>query len=109
MNISFKDQVSNKNLHPKIYEAIFASALVFNTYQFQLTVTSTTEQAPGRIENSLHYEGKAFDVRIHRIPETTQIKLVEQLRQALLPIDRNFQVVLKSNHIHIELDDRSKA
>ena len=108
MNIDFKEGVSNKGLVPKIYQAIFEAAKVLNSKNFHLTVTSTTEEAEGRLEDSLHYEGKAFDIRTARMPETTSLKIVEELRKALLPIDRNFQVIWKSNHIHIELDDRSK-
>ena len=108
MNICFKEGVSIAGLKDKIFQAIFATAQVFDSKQLILTVTSTTEYHPERKKDSFHYEGKAFDIRTRRIPEKIQIQLVEKLRQALLPIDRNFQVVLKKDHIHIELDDRSK-
>jgi hypothetical protein len=108
MNIEFKEGVSNANLHPKIYQAIFESAKVFAFHHLILTVTSTTEKVEKRLADSFHYEGKAFDIRTRRLETTKIVRLVEKLRTVLLPIDRNFQVIMKSDHIHIELDDRSK-
>jgi len=108
MNLEIKDGVSIDNLVPKLFIAMFSVAEVFNSKSLIPTITSTDEILKDRLKNSFHYEGKAIDVGIKRIPKTIVIKLVELLRQALIKIDRNFQVVLKTDHIHIELDDRSK-
>ena len=62
MNIEIKDGVSIKNLTPKLFEAIFESAKVFNSKNYLLEITSTDEVIPQRLENSFHYEGKAIDL-----------------------------------------------
>jgi hypothetical protein len=52
---------------------------------------------------SKHYEGNAFDIRIIQYLKTHITKLLEQLKKELGP---DFDVVLESDHIHIEYDPK---
>lgn len=65
-------------------------------------ITAGAEKASGRVPNSLHYKNRAFDFRISNLrnPESAQewvFKIIEKLGP-------EYDVVLESNHIHIEFD-----
>lgn len=51
--------------------------------------------------NSLHYEGKAIDLRTRDLDDDTQADYRLRLAASLLP---SFDVVLESDHIHVEWD-----
>ena len=65
------------------------------------TITSGTEEAPGRLEDSLHYSGNAIDIRDSDLSQEQQNAIISELRGTLGP-DYDFED--KSNHIHIEYD-----
>ena len=104
MQIDFKDGVLPDKLKAITFRALFAVARVYERKGFHFVVTSTTENAPGRLPNSYHYHGQAFDCRIYRIPKAFLESLCNDMREALHEIDECFQVVLKPDHIHVELD-----
>ena len=108
--IAVKDGVDLEPLHPICFVALFECARIFHMHNFTCTVTSTSEQVQSRKTNSLHYTKpycRAFDLRIWRIPTAWLPRIVEKLQRALNIVDEHFQVVLKPDHIHIELDFRS--
>ena len=86
------------------------AAEIYNKRKLICTITSTNEYVLGRYKNSLHYVKPycwAIDLRTRRIPFNIQEKLVIQIEEELIELDPHFQVVLKPDHIHIELDYRS--
>lgn len=105
MKIEFKDGVPYKNLSPFVYEAIFEVAKIFTKYNKTLVITSTTDGQ--HIETSFHYEGRAFDIRTHRIPKTLIRKYADEIRETLIKkVSKCFQVIIEETHIHIEFDYR---
>lgn len=68
-------------------------------------ITSGTDDAPGRLDDSLHKKGKAFDLGIWEIPPIIQNGLKIDLETSLGP---EFDVVLEKDHIHIEFDPPEK-
>lgn len=54
-------------------------------------------------ERSLHYEGRAIDLRTRDLSSGQQEFLAERLKVELGP---NYDVVLEETHIHVELDPK---
>ena len=64
-------------------------------YHTELVITSGKDGIHGK--GSLHYEGKAVDLRTWNV----LVSLVSRLQAELGP---NFEVVLEKDHIHVEYD-----
>ena len=73
------------------------SEIYLNEFNTELVITSGKDGKHG--DNSLHYQGKAVDLRIWNVLET----LVNRLKEHLGP---QYDVVLEKDHIHIELDPK---
>ena len=52
---------------------------------------------------SLHYKGRAIDLRTKDLTDKIKIKIVEDLRKTLGP---DYDVILESTHIHVEFDPK---
>jgi len=66
------------------------------------TITSITDDAPGRLPHSLHKAGLAFDVRVWDMPTRAERETWGQrFCDALGP---EWDVVVKDDHIHCEFD-----
>jgi hypothetical protein len=55
------------------------------------------------MKNSLHYQGKAIDLRTYDMKPGGAEAVVRELRVTL---GRDFDVVLESDHIHLEYDPK---
>ena len=111
LNLGIKEGVSVMRLHPLCFVAWLEAAKIYNQRNITCTITSVDELVAGRLENSLHYtvpHARAFDLRVWRIPLEVRKILAEKIQVRLKKLSPYFQVILKSNHIHIELDWRSK-
>jgi len=62
--------------------------------------TSSTDDAPGRVNTSLHPSGLAVDIRSVGV---TQIQ-VSTFRSKLVALSSYYQVIPETDHIHVELD-----
>lgn len=96
--------VTVNGVQPETVVAMLIAETVYQSMGYDLTITSLTDYAPGRKPNTLHTPGLAFDCRIWDIPERMLETLVAKLREAL---GDEFDVVLKSDHIHIEFDPKN--
>ncbi len=65
------------------------------------TLTSGTEQAPGRLADSKHYTGDAYDLRTRDLSDHQIDIIVEELSVTL---GDDYDIVKKSDHIHVEYD-----
>lgn len=72
-----------------------------NPYACVITSGSDGKHGP----NSLHYKGKALDLRTNTILPALLPTLVKELRWAL---GEQFDVVLESDHIHVEFDPKEE-
>jgi hypothetical protein len=74
----------------------------------EAVITSTFEGNHG--VSSFHYQNKAYDLRLPCNAEEKKDKLVRLLKKyfvnGLGEIGKYFDVVLESNHIHVEYDVR---
>lgn len=98
MKIYLKDGIEPNGLDHVIWRAVSIAAEVWRDDAAQcLTVTSAVRPPSGR--RSLHWYGLAVDLRIWGLshPDITR----DTLAQRLGP---DFDVVLETDHIHVEFD-----
>lgn len=101
-----KDGVRLAGVQPEIVLAIMLVGTLYRDLGLELTVTSITDFVNGRAHNSFHPVGLAFDCRIWGLPTKQQQEaMVKRITEALGP---EFDVVLKSDHIHVEFDVRDQ-
>ncbi len=105
--VSFKGaEVRAQSISPRIFRAIADAAVVYGNHGCNLIVTSLND---GEHRNgSLHYVGRAVDLRTHNVPETLRPVITAELRAVL---GAGFDVVREkdgtpSEHIHIEWDPK---
>ena len=65
-------------------------------------ITSGSERAPRRRENSLHYSGNAIDLRTWGFSQSQ----IETIAAALLASigDAEYDIIIKPDHLHVEYD-----
>lgn len=104
--LRFTDNCKFKDLKPQILLAIYVSEQVYLAYNVpEMWLTSVDDSTHG--SNSLHYSGNAIDIRTRNIPggyTGEKAKLIHAAIKARL--GKEFDVVLESNHIHIEYDPK---
>lgn len=85
-------------LRREIRRVIWAAELIFNKFEEKLVITSTNR---GRHkEGSLHYKNRALDLRL---PERNIEEIAEGIRDFIGP---DYDVVVESDHIHVEHDPK---
>lgn len=95
--IHFKPGVKVSGMTATAFRAVAVVLSVFERHGLDLVVTSITDGK--HMPKSLHYEGKAFDIRL---PSGVAIGgIVLECRKALGP---DFDVVWEPTHIHVEYD-----
>lgn len=82
------------------YQILYDISTVTNiTFTVTSNVRSKMRNAlVGGLPNSKHLCGQALDIRIKDLTERTRLKLLKQLRTL-----KRYDVVLESDHIHIEV------
>jgi len=92
-----KPGVSVAGLQAEAVYGLMIVREVFREHSREMVVTSGTDgkHSPG----SLHYIGQAFDLRSRHIPQPDLDTIVTRCRERL---PGSFDVVLESDHIHIE-------
>ncbi len=89
-------------IHPKIVFAVsVADTLSKEISGKEIVITSIFDGNHGK--HSLHYVGRAFDMRIWIYSHDELSVLIDKLREAL---GEDYDVVLESDHIHIEYDPK---
>lgn len=104
--ISFKPGALLNGVTVHCLRGMAAAAEIFERYGHDFVVTSVRD---GRhMRGSKHYEGNAFDCRIHGIPDTVLQHIIDALRVVL---GMDWDVVLEAKgtpnqHIHCERDPK---
>ena len=98
--------VDLRGLHPCWGIAFPIIQRVFHHYLYECIVTSANDSTHG--PNSLHYKGKALDLRTKHIQVMDKARIVKDLKEALGP---QFDVVFEAEgtaneHCHIEFDPK---
>lgn len=86
-------------LSTQIVLALITASAIYQANGQELVITSITDAVHKK--ESLHYDGKAADLRTNVFSAATAKLVTAQLASAL---GDNFDVVLESDHIHIEYD-----
>ena len=97
--LSIKPGVTLNRLSPQIVLAVMIANEVYKKHGADLVITSGDDGK--HLPHSLHYQGHAVDLRIWTIAPSKVPHVVKDLRNAL---GANYDVVLESDHIHIEYD-----
>jgi hypothetical protein len=104
MALAFKAGVDIRGVRP---EAVLAMYVVDGIYRAAgaLGVVVTSVKDSKHMEHSLHYQGLAFDARLpSRVgAKIADVDVARRLREAL---GAQFDVVLESDHIHVEFDPK---
>ena len=103
MAIYFKRGVRSDGIQPEASHIIVVAHRVWQRYlRRDLTVTSITDGKHSA--NSLHYQGKAVDLRNRDLEDHQQEVAVQELRRHL---GSAYDVVLEPTHIHVEYDPKT--
>ena len=95
--MNYKNGVKVNGIKPEMTLAI----MMVNTVIPGATITSVIDGKHSR--TSLHYVGYAIDVRTRDIKPKMQTEYVRQLKEALTD---EYDVILESDHIHIEFQPK---
>lgn len=98
--ILFKFGVSLKGLQPEALLGLVVAEQLFSSLGEQLVVTSVSDGKHSN--NSLHYKGQAFDLRIWNLHNVAAI--FKALEEGLKPL--GFDVILEDDHLHLEYDPK---
>ena len=102
--LRLKHGVDLRGLQPPLIFALVALDSLCNSYNASYLITSVCDDAPGRLPDSLHRKGLAFDFTILNPTRILTYSLASDiLTSALGP---QFDVVLESDHIHVEFDPK---
>lgn len=91
-------------IRPELLFALQVAAEVYKVYGQELVITSCNDSK--HAPTSLHYAGCAVDLRTNYFTKATAIKVRDEIKERL-GID--FDVILESDHLHIEYQPRWKG
>lgn len=101
--MKLKPGVKIKGIQPELVLGLMVANQVYEDNDLDLIVTSLMEEGNIHSPNSKHKVGLAADLRINTVASNFWSTLLRQLKFAL---GKDFDVVLESDHIHIEFDPR---
>lgn len=96
-----KAGVDLRGLTPQMAVAYTIACAVYQRQNYDCVITSGSDGKHG--PNSLHYSGKALDIRTNNLRSESVHPLYLKLKQAL---GLQFDVVLETDHIHLEFDPK---
>ena len=98
-----KHGVDLRGLQSQMVLAYMIAVACYARHGYPCTITSASDSKHG--PNSLHYKGKALDLRTRNVPEELRQGLRDEIANALGP---QFDVVLESDHMHMEFDPKEE-
>ncbi len=99
--IRIKPGVRIEGIRPEIIMAINVAEALYIKHNTELVITSVVDRPHS--SGSLHYVGQAVDLRISDLPRGEVGAIAAELRIAL---GRQFDVVVESDHIHVEFQPK---
>lgn len=95
------DSIRLDHLRPQLVLGLVIAESVHRRHSSdQMVITSVNDSA--HMEGSLHYTGRAADLRSWYYADAEEVAL--EMREALR---KHFDVVLENDHIHIEYDPKA--
>lgn len=96
-----KQSVDLRGLAPQMVLAYYIASSIYERQGKTCWITSANDSKHG--PNSLHYKGKALDLRTRNLRPEQVHPIYTELKAALGP---QFDVVLETDHIHVEFDPK---
>lgn len=96
----YKTGVQNTNMAPELTQHYRTIDDIHRRLVGREAVITSTRDGTHR-SDSLHYEGKAIDLRTYDMPPGRDAEIVRELKSAL---GNDFDIVLEYDHIHLEYD-----
>ena len=103
--ISLKNGVLFRDMDACIFDALYQLACIWEDYNIP-TLVVTSGREGKHMETSLHYQGRAVDIRRWNVPEADLASVLTDIRRVL---GLNWDVVLEKTHIHVEYDPKELA
>ena len=97
------NDVNVSGLSVQILLALMVAAQVYQTYDKPFVITSANDGKHG--PKSKHYRGDAVDIRTRHLSADEEINIAHEIAQSL---GKDFDVVLESDHLHIEYDPKRR-
>lgn len=107
MVIRWKDSCKFDNMHAALWLALHRAEAIYEKRFVECWVTSVNDST--HMVGSKHFDGRAFDLRVHNLPdEPTRVAVFNELRAALGP---QFTVLyehagLMNAHIHVQFNGK---
>ena len=101
--MKLKDGASLVGVQWQTFDAAIKVEACYALCGVETVITSGTDDAAGRLPNSLHPKGLALDFRSYTVPAALRMKLVKNIKAAL---SADYDVVDESDHIHVEYDPK---
>lgn len=99
--LTLKPGVRVVGLKPELLIAFVVADGVYASYGLECVVTSVVDSKHSI--GSKHYAGYAMDLRTHHVPADSIKELHRKIQNGL---GGDYDVVLESDHIHIEYDPK---
>ena len=90
-----------RGVRPEIVFALVVAEKIYASIGVDLVITSVCDGKHSW--GSLHFQGAAVDIRTNNVPESKQQFVRDLISEAL---DEEFDVVLESDHIHVEFQPK---
>lgn len=106
MAVKVKDGVVIKEFTKYIFEMIKILFVLSDEFQKDMIITSVYDGV--HKPNSLHYKGKAIDIRTTHLTKEEKEKVLKRLKELL---GNDYQVIFETSpeHIHIEYDPKREV
>jgi len=96
-----KPGVDLRGLQPQMAVAYTICSTIYARYGTRCVITSGSDGTHG--PNSLHYVGKALDLRTHTLPGIQVPLVFKEIQEAL---GEQFDCINEPTHVHIEFDPK---
>ena len=100
-------RVNGYHFYPEMVAIINAARATAPMLQDD-AVWITSANDSEHMEGSLHFKNRAFDIRIYNITGPTETMAKGWVKNMKLILGRNYDIVLETDHIHVEYDPKEK-
>ncbi len=98
-----KEGVSIQGISNEMLFGLVVAEGVYKEYGYELTITSLLDGTHS--DTSLHYSGNGGDLRTRDVDEEHRRPIRNDIKSKL---GRDYDVILESNHIHMEFQPRRR-
>lgn len=102
--IKLKKGVDINNTCPEMFEAMIVVRDILAMWGLDCVITSGQDGTHGK--GSLHPTGKALDFRTRDWPKKEAKEIERRIRADLTLFGRYYDIVMESDHLHIEWDKK---